>query len=77
MDIGLKEEEKPVEQNQEINLDFRTPVVGQDLSSNDYDLFDENEVVEHENREDVISEIYQSKDVMEEHVFPYLRSLIG
>ena len=35
------------------------------------------EVISHEPREDVINEIYQSKDVMEGHVFPYLKSLLN
>lgn len=39
-------------------------------------MVDDNEVVEHEKREDVINEIYQSKDVMEGHVFPYLKSIM-
>ena len=34
------------------------------------------EVVSHENREDVINVIYESEDVMEGHVFPFLRSLM-
>ena len=29
-----------------------------------------------ESREDVINEIYQSKDVMEGHVFPYLKRIM-
>ena len=36
-----------------------------------------NEVVSHEPREDVVNVIYGSKEVMEEHVFPYLNGLIG
>ncbi len=41
----------------------------------DFNIMDENEVVEHEPRKDVIADIYQSKDVMEGHVFPYLNSI--
>lgn len=35
------------------------------------------EVIEHEKREDVINDIYESEEIMEEHVFPYLNGLIG
>ena len=38
---------------------------------------EDNEVVAHEPRKDVISEIYGSEEVMEGHVFPYLNSLLG
>ncbi|MBO6194959.1 MAG: hypothetical protein J6O56_01285 [Bacilli bacterium] len=41
----------------------------------DFNVVDDNEVIEHESRKDVITEIYQSKDVMEGHVFPYLNSI--
>ena len=34
------------------------------------------EVVDHENKKDVISVIYESEDVMEGHVFPFLKSLM-
>lgn len=36
----------------------------------------DNEVVSHETRKDVIDVIYESEDVMEGHVFPYLKSLM-
>ena len=36
-----------------------------------------NEVVMHEASEDVINEIYVSEEVMEGHVFPYLKGLLG
>ena len=76
--------------NREINLDFRTPEeIERDLLKelesrkvtvdNNFNLLNEendNEVVEFESREDVINEIYQSKDVMEGHVFPYLKSIM-
>lgn len=38
---------------------------------------DDNEVVSHESRKDVIEEIYGSEEVMEGHVFPYLNGLLG
>lgn len=37
----------------------------------------DNEVVMHEASEDVINEIYVSEEVMEGHVFPYLKGLLG
>lgn len=81
----IKEEKEPMPN---IDIDFNVPdyteapkfeepivdhVVEPDYLKN---LEDENEVVEHEPREDVINEIYQSKDVMEGHVFPYLKSIM-
>lgn len=68
----------------DIDIDFNVPdntelpKVDDHILNPDYlnDLIDENEVVEHEPREDVINEIYQSKDVMEGHVFPYLKSIM-
>lgn len=38
---------------------------------------DDNEVVSHESREDVINVIYGSEEVMEGQVFPYLNGLLG
>ena len=38
---------------------------------------DDNEVVSHESRKDVIDVIYGSEEVMEGHVFPYLNGLLG
>lgn len=38
---------------------------------------DDNEVVSHESREDVINVILGSEEVMEGHVFPYLNGLLG
>ena len=87
-DVGIKKEEpKPVVEKKEpmpdIDIDFNVPdyteepvvehVVDPGYLNN---MEDENEVVEHEPREDVINEIYQSKDVMEGHVFPYLKSIM-
>lgn len=87
-DVGIKKEEtKPVVEEKEpmpdIDIDFNVPdyteepvvehVVDPGYLNN---MEDENEVVEHEPREDVINEIYQSKDVMEGHVFPYLKSIM-
>lgn len=48
-----------------------------DLTNSNFNLMDDNEVIEHESRKDVISEIYQSKEIMEEHVFKYLKGLRG
>ena len=89
-DLLTKKEVRRIDPNQEINLDFRTAEeIERDLlknletekehSANNLDLldgYDDNEVVEYESREDVINEIYQSKDVMEGHVFPYLNSIL-
>lgn len=66
--------------NMEINLDFRTPeekendILMNDIPNN-IDIYDENEIVSHEPRPDIINEIYESEDIMENHVFPYLRSV--
>ena len=38
---------------------------------------DDNEIVSHESREDVINVILGSEEVMEGHVFPYLNGLLG
>ena len=35
----------------------------------------ENEIVSHEPREDVINDLFQSEEVMEGHVFPFLKSI--
>lgn len=62
-----------------IDIDFNTPDIVEKQTEdtfNNVNLYDDNEVVEHEPREDVINEIYQSKDVMEGHVFPYLKSIM-
>jgi len=90
-DIGIKQakaepvvEEIKKEPMPDIDIDFNVPDYTEDnkethhLVNPDYlnNLIDENEVVEHEPREDVINEIYQSKDVMEGHVFPYLKSIM-
>ena len=53
------------------------PVVNNEsIINTDFNFMDDNEVIEHESRKDVIAEIYQSKDVMEGHVFPYLKSIM-
>lgn len=65
-------EEPSIDLNNEVEETNVTPI-------NNFDLFDEeydNEVVSHETRKDVISVIYESEDVMEGHVFPYLKSLM-
>ena len=79
--------ESNIDPDMEINLDFRTPEEIEldnkpaepevTLINNDFNFMDDNEVMEHESRKDVIAEIYQSKDVMEGHVFPYLKGLRG
>ncbi len=38
---------------------------------------EDNEIVSHESKEDVINVIYGSEEVMEGHVFPYLKGLLG
>lgn len=68
-------EEPKVEENEtDINIDIPevTPVT--DIIAESYD---NNEVISHEPREDVINEIYGSEEVMEGHVFPYLNGLLG
>ncbi len=60
------------------NFDYNTSIEPE-VTPNNIDLFNEeydNEVVSHETRKDVISVIYESEDVMEGHVFPYLKSLM-
>ena len=52
-----------------------TPTEDVNVVNADLNLMDDNEVIDHESRKDVIAEIYQSKDVMEGHVFPYLSSI--
>ena len=54
-------------------LDIPTPID----DKVDLDIHDDNEVISHEPREDVINEIYQSEEVMEGQVFPYLKTLRG
>lgn len=72
--------ESNIDSNMEINLDYRTPeekvndILINDIPNN-IDIYDENEIVSHEPRPEVINEIYESEDIMENHVFPYLRSV--
>ena len=69
-EIGIKEEPKVEEKVNE-------PVIEQQpIINNNVVIEDENEVISHEPREDVINEIYGSEDVMEGHVFPYLKSVM-
>ena len=57
----------------EVTPSFDTPI---DNSLNIYEEEYDTEVVSHEPRKDVINVIYESEDVMEGHVFPFLRSLV-
>ena len=68
--VGEKKEEPKVT---EIPIEEPTITpVDQILESHD-----DNEVVSHESREDVINVILGSEEVMEGHVFPYLNGLLG
>ena len=75
--------EEPELPSDEIDLDIdvnsvETPDITPTFETN-YNAVEEDvdtEVVSHEPREDVINTIYESEDVMEGHVFPYLRSLV-
>ena len=80
-DIGIqiKEEKEEVNSAFDINLDSKPfEEKQQDLLNNNFnnDLNVDTEVVDYEPREDVINEIYESKDIMEGHVFPYLKSIM-
>ena len=68
--VGEKKEEPKVT---EIPIEEPTITpVDQILESHD-----DNEVVSHESKRDVIDVIYGSEEVMEGHVFPYLNGLLG
>ena len=70
--VGEKKEEPVVEEPKvteiPVEIPVETPIV---------EVHDDNEVVAHEPRKDVIDEIYGSEEVMEGHVFPYLNGLLG
>lgn len=88
-EIGVKNTKPSIDPDTEINLDFRTPeeIEKESLNSKLYeeplpnllntkiDEYEENEIVDREKREDIINEIYQSEEIMEGQVFPYLRSV--
>ena len=90
VDIGIKEKEPVPEIKPEVHEvpvveEVKTPVIetplvepeiNLDFVKTEFNIGDDNEVIDHEPRKDVIAEIYQSKDVMEGHVFPYLKSLL-
>ncbi len=73
--IGEKKEEPVIEEPKVTEVPVEEPTVIP--TSEIIETHDDNEVVSHESREDVINEIYGSKEVMEGHVFPYLNGLIG
>jgi chromosome segregation ATPase len=64
--------EKEVELPKVTEIPVEEPVI-----SKIEETHDDNEVVDHESRKDVIDEIYGSEEVMEGHVFPYLNGLLG
>jgi chromosome segregation ATPase len=71
--VGEKKEEPVVVEEPKVTeipveIPVETPIV---------EVHEDNEVVAHEPREDVINEIYGSEEVMEGHVFPYLNGLLG
>lgn len=63
--IGFEKEEQPIIEEPKIDFNIEPSI----------DIYDDNEVINHEQREDVITDIYQSEEVMEGHLFPYLKSL--
>jgi len=73
--VGEKKEEPVVEEPKvtEIPVEEPTIVPVEPI----VETHDNNEVVSHESREDVINVIYGSSEVMEGHVFPYLNGLLG
>jgi DNA repair exonuclease SbcCD ATPase subunit len=73
--VGEKKEEPVVEEPKvtEIPVEEPTIVPLEPI----VETHDNNEVVSHESREDVINVIYGSSEVMEGHVFPYLNGLLG
>lgn len=73
--VGEKKEEPVVEVKVEETPAFEEPTVIPVETI--VETHDDNEVVSHESREDVINVIYGSEEVMEGHVFPYLNGLLG
>ena len=71
-EVGLKEEKPVVSEINNVDMDVDLDI---DALKKELDLSFDNEVVDHEKRADVIQEIYESEDVMEGHVFPYLKSV--
>ena len=74
--IGEKEEEPVVEEPKVTEVPIEEPVVTS-TPEPVVEIHDDNEVVAHESREDVINVILGSEEVMEGHVFPYLKGLLG
>ncbi len=70
--IGEKKEEVKVTE-----VPVEEPAVVKTVEEIIAETNDDNEVVSHETREDVINVIYGSEEVMEGHVFPYLNGLLG
>ena len=73
--IGEKEEEPVVEEPKVTEVPIEEPKVTP--VEEIVETHDDNEVVAHESREDVINVILGSEEVMEGHVFPYLNGLLG
>lgn len=74
--VGEKKEEPVVEESIVNEIPIEEPVITP-IEAVIEESHDDNEVVSHESREDVINEIYGSEEVMEGHVFPYLKGLLG
>lgn len=78
--IGEKEETtKESFDDEEYNkfMDILNSEISRIEASKEVVESNDNEVVMHEASEDVINEIYVSEEVMEGHVFPYLKGLLG
>ena len=80
--IGVKKAEVPEEPKFDLNLDFELPKIDTNYDLPNEDLLKptieesyDNEVISHESVKEVINEIYESEDIMENHVFPYLRAI--
>lgn len=71
--IGLKEEiETKIDYN---NFDLDSLLKPEIKEEPVLETVNNNEVIEHESVKDVINEIYESEDIMENHVFPYLKAV--
>ena len=74
LDFRTPEETKLKTEAEPIKIEEPQVNANLDIINNEVEEID-TEVISHEPREDVINDIYQSEDVMEGHVFPYLRSI--
>ena len=76
--VGEKEEHPSINIDEILNSPKEEmPVIEEVKVEPIIESHDDNEVVAHESRRDVINEIYGSEEVMEGHVFPYLNGLLG